>query len=161
MFFSIDRCLAAAALTASLAAPAALVAPGMAHAQQGATVNPPPGCTAFLTVQSRSCTVSHMWTCEGDPEGTHWRMSMDNEGPFYLSFTDEEFRWLLSYRIAQRRAEYADPTRGDPASITELFETGTDSMVSRQSTNRAAAVQRDYTGFDRLTGETVEIDGAP
>lgn len=161
MFCLIDRYLAPAAFTIMLAAPNAIVAPGMAAAQQGATVTPPPGCTAFLTVQSRSCTVSHMWTCEGDPEGTHWRMSMDNEGPFYLSFTDEEFRWLLSYELRSGAQNTLIQPEEDPASITELFETGTDSMVfsTIRETEGGQRVQRDYTGFDRLTGETVEIDG--
>lgn len=131
------------------------------EAQQSNLVTPPPGCTAFLTVQSRSCTVSHLWICEGDPEGTHWRMTMDQEGPFYLSFTDTEFRWLLSYELRSGAQNTLIEPEEDPASISELFETGTDSMVfsTIHEGGLGGRVQRNYTGFDRLTGETVVVDG--
>jgi len=137
------------------------VAPVVAMAQGAGTVTPPPGCTAFLTVQSRNCVVSHMWTCEGDPEGTHWRLSMDGEGPFALSFTDSEFRWLLSYDLRGGAQTILIEPEEDPASITELFETGSDSMVFSTIYENAAGlrIRRDYTGFDRLTGETAQIDG--
>ena len=135
--------------------------PAPARAQQGPTVTPPPGCTAFLTVQSRGCTVSHMWTCEGDPEGTHWRLSMDQDGPFYLSYTDSEFRWLLSYELRSGGQNTLIQPEEDPASISDLFENGVDSMVFSliHENEGGQRIQRDYTGFDRLTGETVEIDG--
>jgi len=137
------------------------VAPVVAMAQGAGTVTPPPGCTAFLTVQSRNCVVSHMWTCEGDPEGTHWRLSMDGEGPFALSFTDSEFRWLLSYDLRGGAQTILIEPEEDPASITELFETGSDSMVFSTIYENAAGlrIRRDYTGFDRLTGEVAQIDG--
>jgi len=161
MFCSTNRFLAIAASTVFAAGVSLTATPVAAQATQSATVTPPPGCTAFLTVQSRSCTVSHMWTCEGDPEGTHWRMSMDEEGPFYLSYTDEEFRWLLSYELRSGAQNTLITPEEDPASITELLATGTDSMVFSTIHENAGGqrVQRDYTGFDRLTGETVEIDG--
>jgi hypothetical protein len=48
----------------------------------------------------------------------------------------------------------------DPASLTELFATGSDSMVfSIREESALGTFQRDYTGFDRLTGETVTVDG--
>ena len=132
-----------------------------AMAQGAGTVTPPPGCSAFLTVQSRSCVVSHMWTCEGDPEGTHWRLSMDGDGPFALSFTDSEFRWLLSYDLRGGASTTLIEPEEDPASLTELFETGSDSMVFSTIYDNGAGlrIRRDYTGFDRLTGETAVIDG--
>lgn len=139
----------------------AMLAPVTATAQGAGTVTPPPGCTAFLTVQSRGCVVSHMWTCEGDPEGTHWRMSMDGDGPFALSFTDSEFRWLLSYDLrGGARTTIIEPEE-DPASLTELFATGSDSMVfsTIYEDGTGRSIRRDYTGFDRLTGETAQIDG--
>lgn len=148
--------LAAMALTFGAA-----TAPVSALAQRAGTVTPPPGCTAFLTVQSRSCVVSHMWTCEGDPEGTHWRMSMDGDGPFALSFTDSEFRWLLSYNLRSGAQTTIIEPEEDPASLSELFETGSDSMVFSTIYDNGAGlrIRRDYTGFDRLTGATAEIDG--
>lgn len=161
MLSRIKRHFATAALCLTVAAGTAALSAGPAQAQQGATVTPPPGCTAFLTTQSRGCTVSHNWTCEGDPEGTHWRLTMDQDGPFYLSFTDAEFRWLLSYELRSGAQNTLIQPEDDPASITDLFATGTDSMSFSTIHENGAGqrIQRDYTGFDRLTGETVVIDG--
>ncbi len=120
----------------------------------------PEGCTAFLTSQARSCTVSHYWTCEGDPEGTHWRVSIDSDGPFYLSFTDAEFRWLRSWDLRGDITGTIVEPEEDPASLTELLSTGSDSMVfSIVQEGPLGTRQRDYTGFDSLTGEEVVVDG--
>jgi hypothetical protein len=120
----------------------------------------PEGCTAFLTVQSRSCLVSHHWTCEVDPEGTHWRATLDQDGAFYLSFTDAEFRWLRSWDLRSGGTDTLIEPEPDPASLTELFETGSDSMVfSVREESALGTFQRDYTGYDRLTGESVTVDG--
>ncbi len=126
-----------------------------------ALITPPDGCTAYLTTQSRGCIVSHNWICEGDAPGTHWRLSVDEDGPFYLSFTDSEFRWLQSYELRSGAQNTIIEPEEDPASITELFETGSDSMVfsTIHEGPTGGRIQRDYTGFDMLTGETVEIDG--
>lgn len=120
----------------------------------------PTGCNAFLTVQSRSCTVSQYWTCPGDPEGTHWRAALDQDGPFYLSFTDSEFRWLRTWELRNDIASTLVEPEDDPASLTELFSTGTDSMVfSVLYESPLGRAQRNYTGFDRLTGEQIVVDG--
>lgn len=120
----------------------------------------PPGCTAFLTVQSRGCTVSHYWTCEADPQGTHWRASVDEDSPFHLSFTDAEFRWLRSWDLRGGGTTVILEPEEDPASLTELLETGGDTMVfSTVTTSNFGSFQRDYTGFDRLTGDEVVVDG--
>jgi len=120
----------------------------------------PAGCTAYLTVQSRGCTVSHHWTCEAEPAGTHWRVAVDEDGPFYLSFSDEEFRWLRAWSLRSNiRSQIVEPEE-DPASLTELFSSGSDSMVfSLDFIGPEGAVRRDYTGFDRLTGDQVTVDG--
>ncbi len=137
-----------------------LLSPAPALAQSGALFTPPAGCTAFLTVQSRSCVVSHHWRCEADPAGTHWRLSMDDEGAFYLSFTDHEFRWLRNYDLRTGAQSTLVEPEEDPASLTELFETGTDSMVySLIREENGQQYQRDYTGFDSLTGEEIVVDG--
>ncbi|MDG4646996.1 hypothetical protein P6F26_00940 [Roseibacterium sp. SDUM158017] len=120
----------------------------------------PEGCEAFLTVQARSCTVSHHWTCEGDPEGTHWRAALDQDGAFYLSFTDAEFRWIRSWDLRNGGTDVLIEPEEDPASMTELLATGSDAMVfSILEENDLGTFQRDYTGFDRLTGETIVVDG--
>ncbi|WP_224816688.1 hypothetical protein [Hasllibacter sp. MH4015] len=118
------------------------------------------GCTAFLTVQSRSCLVSHHWRCDGDPDGTHWRATLDQDGAFYLNFTDAEFRWLRAFNLRNGTTDTIIEPETDPASLTELLETGNDTMVfSIREDSSAGTFQRDYTGFDRLTGVTVNIDG--
>lgn len=120
----------------------------------------PEGCEAFLTVQSRSCIVSHHWTCAADPEGTHWRASLDQDGAFSVSFTDAEFRWLRSWSLRGGGTDTLIEPEEDPASLTELLATGSDSMVfSIREENELGVFRRDYTGFDSLTGESVEVDG--
>lgn len=134
--------------------------PSTIPAQTGEVFQVPNGCTAFLTVQSRSCTVSHHWTCSGDPEGSHWRVSADSDGPFYLTFTDSEFRWLRSWELLTEVTGTLVEPEEDPASLTELFETGSDSMVySIVYSGPRGQLRRDFTGFDRLTGEQVTVDG--
>ncbi len=131
-----------------------------AAAQQGGFFTPPSGCAAFLTVQSRSCYVSHYWTCEADPAGHHWRIGIGEDGPFSLSYTDSEFRWLRSYDLRDGGESVLVEPEEDPASLTELFETGTDSMVYtiiEEGPN--GSQQRDYVGFDALTGDSVMVDG--
>jgi hypothetical protein len=141
---------------------ACLSAPALPTAAQGApeVFQVPPGCTAFLTVQSRGCMVSHHWTCEGDAPGTHWRAALDSDGPFSLSFTDAEFRWLQSWDLRRGSITSLIEPEEDPANLTELLATGNDAMVfSLRIEGPSGSSQRDYTGFDRLTGDAVTVDG--
>lgn len=120
----------------------------------------PDGCTAFLTVQSRSCLVSHHWRCDADPEGTHWRVTLDQEGAFYLNYTDAEFRWLRAFNLRNGSNDTLVEPEEDPASMSALLETGRDTMVfSIRSQSQGSVFQRDYTGYDALTGATVMVDG--
>lgn len=142
----------------------ALLALPMGHApaaaQESRLFQVPEGCEAFLTVQSRSCTVSHHWRCDADPEGTHWRAAVDQDGAFYLSYSDAEFRWLQSWGLRNGSTDTLIVPEDDPASLTELLETGSDSMVfSIREEGPMGVFQRDYTGFDQLTGESVTVDG--
>ncbi|MBF9035904.1 hypothetical protein HKCCE2091_16775 [Rhodobacterales bacterium HKCCE2091] len=134
--------------------------PAVPVAAQQARFEVPPGCTAFLTVQSSSCTVSHYWTCEADAPGTRWRVVIDGEGPFYLSHTDAEYRWLANRELRTGVVNRLVEPEEDPASVTELLETGNDSMAftMRQQGGFGPAELR-YSGFDALTGGEVEIDG--
>jgi hypothetical protein len=120
----------------------------------------PQGCTAFLTVQSRGCSVSHYWTCQGAPDGHHWRVTMDQDGPFHLAMHDREFRWLQTWILrANITATLVEPEQ-DPANLTELLSTGSDTMAfSMRFDGPGGSAQRDYTGFDQLTGSRTEIDG--
>jgi hypothetical protein len=65
----------------------ALVAPMPAFAQDAQRprlFSLPPGCTAYVTIQAASCTLSHHFTCEGDPEGWQRRVDLDEEGVTYF-----------------------------------------------------------------------------
>lgn len=132
--------------------------PSLAQSTTQFTV--PAGCTAFLTVQSRGCTVAHYWNCSADPEGTFWRVAIDEEGPYYLSHSDAEYRWLQNYELTSGAEAVLIEPEEDPASMTELLETGSDRMVfSMQRTEAGVTFQRDYDGSDNLTGAEIEIDG--
>lgn len=120
----------------------------------------PAGCEAFLTVQSRQCVVAHYWTCAAEPEGLFWRVSIDEDGPFYLSQSDEDYRWLRGYGLRNNEETVLVEPEEDPADLDELFETGRDTMIFTVR-RREGSVESDrtYTGFDALAGGSVEIDG--
>lgn len=139
----------------------ATVLTGPAMAQGVSPVFPvPEGCTAFLTVQSRSCLISHHWRCDGDPEGTHWRATLDQDGAFYLNYTDAEFRWLRAFNLRRGSSDTLIEPEEDPASMSALLETGRDTMVFSVREERPEGVfRRDYTGYDALSGASVMVDG--
>lgn len=120
----------------------------------------PEGCTAFLTVQSRSCIVAHHWRCDADPNGTQWRATLDQNGAFYVNYTDSEFRWLRAFNLRNGSTDTLIEPEEDPASMSALLETGRDTMVfSIRAESQGNIFQRDYTGYDALTGASVTIDG--
>lgn len=139
----------------SLALPLALLAaPAMA-----ANFSPPTGCTTYLTVQARSCMVSHFYTCEGDAKGEQWRADFGANGPTFLSKIDSEAQWLESYQLDPPTKETLNPNPRDPASFSELLASGLDTFdfTLTRSDGRKSTVK----GFDRVTGKTVTIDGVP
>lgn len=143
---------------------AALIFAGCATPLAAQVVNDrfavPEGCTAFLTVQSRSCLISHHWRCDADPEGTHWRATLDQDGAFYLNYADAEFRWLRAFNLRSGAVDTLIEPEDDPASMSALLETGRDTMAfSIRAETQGSVFQRDYTGFDALTGASVTIDG--
>lgn len=130
-------------------------------ASNAGTFTPPKGCTAYLTVQMKSCEVSHYWTCEKDPKGNHWALSIDGEGPSFLQLLDYEFRWLQSFPQNSSITRQLIETEADANSLTELLQTRRDDFDFKQSVRRDGkeiAVER-ITGFDRLNGTRVTIDG--
>lgn len=126
------------------------------------TFTPPEGCTAYLTIQQRGCVVSHFYTCEKDPKGNQWRADFGYQGQFYESMIDSETQWVESYEVdptgaSPRIKETLDPNPRDPANFTELVETGLDSFdfnLTKESGEKTRV-----TGFDKLTGTSVVIDG--
>jgi len=145
------------AIPAMLALAAAL--PAQAQSPKFAV---PPGCEAFLTVQMKSCLVSHYFTCADDPEGHRWGATLTENGPVALALVDEEYQWLRTILLFAGVTEPLREPSDAPASLSELLDTGLDSFDFEMVTSGAISGQVNrYQGFDRLTGETVTIDGEP
>ena len=126
-----------------------LTAPAMAG-----TWTAPAGCEVYVTVQSKSCIVSHLYRCEGEPAGDQWRVDMGQEGEFFYSHIDSEGQWLESYGSTR---QLLDANPADPASITNLLASGLD--TAEFSVSRDDGTGSRFSGFDRLTGKEVVIDG--
>lgn len=121
---------------------------------------PPPGCEGTLTVQMRGCLVTNHFVCEGDPEGVRRHITFREEGASSASVVDAEYQWLESY--GPERRETLGEDVADPASLTELFETGVDTFDFPLVEGSGPAEQRfRIIGVDELQGEEVEIDGEP
>jgi hypothetical protein len=107
-----------------------------------------------MTVQSKACRVSHHYKCSADNPGDQWRVDMDQEGEFFFSRIDYEAQWVESYDPVK---QMLDPKPTDPASFSELVAAGVDTWdfsLSKEDGSGSRA-----TGYDRLTGQTVVIDG--
>ena len=117
---------------------------------------PPQGCTATLTVQSRGCSVEHIWTCEGEEQGLQWRGELDDQGLTYVGQIDAETQWLQSYFPLSGARELLVLPAADPASFSTLMETGEDTYDFTLDTLEGP--QR-VVGFDRLDERGVVIDG--
>ena len=140
-------------LKAPLALSAALLSQPVIPAHAG-TWTPPEGCQAFLTVQAKACRVSHYFTCTADAPGDQWRVDLDQEGEFFQSRTDREGQWVESYDPV---LQVLDPAPADAASFSGLLASGIDTWdftLSREDGAGSRAV-----GYDRLTGQSVVIDG--
>lgn len=136
---------------------AVLLVPLADAAVAGSTFEPPEGCTVKLTVQSRGCRVSNHYTCAADAPGDQWRADFDQEGLFFLSRTDFESQWVESFDFFPTVRQTLDPNPEDPASFSGLLSTGLDTFAFGLS--RDNGEQNRVTGFDRLTGRSVVIDG--
>ena len=120
------------------------------------TFTAPPGCTGFLTVQSRGCTVSNHYRCEADAAGDQWSASFDQDGLFRVGRIDRETQWIESFSMAPTVRQSLDPGPADPASFSELLADGIDTYDFNQT---EAAKRTRVRGFDTLTGRSVTIDG--
>lgn len=141
---------------------ALLLALTLASPAVAGTFTTPEGCTANLTVQSRGCSVSHFYTCEADPKGHQWRADFGYDGQNYLSRIDRETQWIESFEVDPTGAnaparESLDADPRDPASLSELVDTGLDSFDFNLT--KDSGEQTRVVGFDKLTGKTAVIDG--
>jgi hypothetical protein len=134
--------------------PATLVLFLLATPAFAGTWTAPEGCETFMTVQSKSCRVSHYYTCSADAPGEQWRVDLDQEGPFFYSKVDREAQWIESYDPIK---QVLDPSPADPASFSELLAEGMDTWDF--SLTKADGTGSRASGYDRLTGKTVVIDG--
>lgn len=117
----------------------------------------PQGCEAHVTIQKRNCIVSHHFRCEADPAGHQRRVDLDESGMVYMGIIDAETQWIESYYPDRGELVRLMPAPVDPASFTELLETGRDGMDFQTQSDISGL--RTFRGTDWLTGETVEIDG--
>lgn len=119
----------------------------------------PAECTAYLTVQRQDCVVEHHYTCPSVP-GHRWRIDYDvSHEALFLSEIDAEAGWVSSRDLlpgGYRTRMLPNPPDGP--SLSTLLETGEDHYVFDETSGDG--VTR-IEGFDRLTGETAEIDGEP
>jgi len=136
-----------AAFAATLAAPA--------FAQDSFDL--PVGCAAYVTIQSRNCTVSHLFTCEADPAGHQHRVDFDRDGMTYLGEIDGETQWISSYSPASGSTTTLVSGATDPASLSELIRTGRDGFDFSTISNVFGETH--HVGEDRLTGAVEVIDG--
>ncbi len=133
---------------------ACLTAP--ATAALADTWTAPQGCEAFLTVQAKACRVSHYYKCSADAPGDQWRVDLDQEGPFFYSRINSEAEWVESYDPVK---QVLDPNPADPARFSELLAEGIDTWSFSLSREDGQASRAE--GYDRLTGQSVVIDGIP
>ena len=116
----------------------------------------PQGCDAFLSVQLNSCTVSHHFVCEGDPEGHQRRVTLDEEGLTFAGEIDAEAQWIQSIHPRSGHADRLAPDPADPASLSNLIENGVDTYDFITLSDEIGPTR--YVGEDTLTGRQITID---
>ena len=129
---------------------------GPSYAQSTEVFTLPEGCEAWVTVQSKDCSVEHNFTCEGDADGVKQRIAMNERGMTYLGATDRETQWLRSYHPFSNHSERLEDDPADRASLTELLEKGIDTYDFRTLSDEIGATR--FVGQDTLTGRVVSID---
>lgn len=142
-------------------APLALAFAGSAALASGAAAfDLPEGCEAFLTVQSKGCSVSVLWRCEGSPKGDFSEASFGPDGLESLVNYGADYQWLDTLYTWDSSSEALLPPAADPIELTGLIETGVDTY---DFTMRRSEPGKRYdirvTGADELTGRTTKVDG--
>lgn len=130
---------------------------GSVAAQDGPAVfGLPAGCDAYLTVQGASCKVEHHFTCQNDPEGHQRRVSLDEQGLTYAGEIDDEAQWISSFHALSGHSERLESRPVEPASLSELIETGVDDYDFRTLSDQIGETR--FVGQDTLTGREITID---
>lgn len=117
----------------------------------------PESCEVYMTVQAKGCRVSNHYLCLADPHGDKWRADFDQEGLFFQSRIDDEAQWVESFDSNPPVRQTLDANPPDASSFSDLLASGMDTFdfgLSRDDGTTSRA-----TGFDRLTGRTMVIDG--
>ncbi len=117
----------------------------------------PQGCEGYVTVQSRGCTVSHLFRCEADPEGHQHRAAFTQDGMTYVGRIDAEAQWVESFLLRAGTVVTLGPTTTDSASLSTLLNDGRDTFDFETTAQGFAPVR--HVGYDELTGGSVAIDG--
>lgn len=144
-------------ICAILAAGLLPAVPATAQSAMPGVFSPPPGCTGWLTVQSRGCRVSNHYRCDADAPGDQWRADFDQEGIFFVSRIDRETQWIESFDMFPTTRQVLLPDPADPASLSTLLSTGIDTFDFGLAEDGGS--QSAVRGFDRLTGRSMTIDG--
>lgn len=134
-----------------------LILLGLCPAATAGTFTPPQGCTPEMTVQMLGCTVSNHFTCTADAPGDRWRADFGQNGLFFRSRINSEAEWVESFDVNPDMRKVLEQPQRDPGSMTDLLTTGKDSYDF--STLADDGKRQNVTGFDKLTGESVVIDG--
>lgn len=122
------------------------------------TFTPPAGCTGTLTVQLRQCLVTNVWTCAADAPGEQWVSLFTRDGPWQVRKVDRDFQWLTTFYASPPATETMQLPATDPSNLDELLNTQND-MYDFTVTRDDGSEPERYVGYDRLTGESVQIDG--
>ncbi|TRW99720.1 hypothetical protein FNJ84_01745 [Paracoccus sp. M683] len=122
-----------------------------------ATFMAPQGCRLEMTIQSRGCTVTQIYRCESDPNGTQHSAIFGQDGLTHLSTIDAETRWIESSDPQTGLVDRLVDAAKDHASFSELLQTSRDDFDFWTQSNTGERLH--HVGRDVLTGEKVVIDG--
>ncbi len=139
---------------------AALAALALASPAMAASFAPPKGCDAFLTVQSRECSVSLLWRCGAEADTPIWEANFSDDGLQSVVSYSPAYQWLDAVYVWDASREELVPPATDPIDLDALMETGIDTydFIMRRSEPQGARDVR-MVGADQLTGTKVTIDG--
>ena len=121
------------------------------------TAEIPNECSAYLTVQTRSCRVLHFMTCTDLSSGQYRVDRYDAEGIGSAALYDRQMNALVVILPREGAILRQDPASPDPLSMDELIETGKDTYDATRMINESVPLR--LKGFDLLTEESVVIDG--